>query len=668
MKKHQGYIWPQFWLLAWIWISTAVSFTGWPWAWGLIPLGPGEGAWRLAAGLVCTAVLLARETGERLLLQLKEKLPLIGWGKKPRYVKALVWGLLWLTAVFLAWSFRSRNHFMGDGFSLIGSVAKPFYLYGNEPLDFFLHQSFYRLLAAAGLGDGQQAYAVLHCLLFPFFLLACWKIAVRVDSRGAGRPALWLLFVSTSALQLFCGYVESYTVVQLWLAVYLLYGIRELQTGKSRCPWLPSAIFLLAAATHASAAALFPSLLFLWLEKVRFLRSSRAYGSLLVIAVSGLLLAAVLFKTGTASLVPLAGRIDGSDYPYRLFEITHLWDKFNFLMLICLPAVIAIPLILARLWTVKQAGSPAFFFVFWCAAGCAFFSAVYNPDLGVRDWDLLSLPALPLAVFSGMGLVLLWPADSFPKSFLAALSLTVLVHSLAWVWVNSDLDRGIRFLDRVRLAYFHRGSDRVQLGFQLSEMGYYREANRQYCLTRGEKWRPRADFNLGTNFLELEMPDSTLYYYRNYFEKEMNLEAVQQAYADLAVAYDMLGRPDSAAVLFLNMKEAGLEPEGKQLLWYLNKMALLADRYYNHEFIKNSGDLDLLVFFLRFYTLARDEKKLDETYRFSLTRHFSKDDWLRLIAFAKVCGHQEYLEKINEAMLQQHPGLEGKGPSGSDRD
>ena len=81
------------------------------------------------------------------------------------------------------------------------------------------------------------------------------------------------------------------------------------------------------------------------------------------------------------------------------------------------------------------------------AAGAAlFFSVTWNPDLGPRqDWDLLSLPGIPLSLLAGALLATRWPrSDDTERPYTRTLTYvgSVLVaasawHALSWLLANA---------------------------------------------------------------------------------------------------------------------------------------------------------------------------------------------------------------------------------------
>ena len=234
-------------LLVFIWSSALVKITGWPWLWGMIPWGKEIAAWVIPAAILCTALLF-----EKAITKLEiSSVTIFNYLERDqdRIFKNFVFILAMGSSVLIAWCFRSQNHFLGDGWAFMENVIGPFYFYTNEPLDFFIHQSFQRFLKLLGTNSGEYAYAILHCLLLPVFLIICWKIAALLVTDFFKRLMFFTLIISTSSMQLFFGYVESYTLIHLLIAIYLFYSLKHLKLEFSKYPWLPTLIFLLALST-----------------------------------------------------------------------------------------------------------------------------------------------------------------------------------------------------------------------------------------------------------------------------------------------------------------------------------------------------------------------------------------------------------------------------------
>jgi len=309
------------------------------------------------------------------------------------------------------------------------------------------------------------------------------------------------------------------------------------------------------------------------------------------------LFAGLLIDSGYSSLfVPLGFPEDINLAPYTFFSVDHFREKFNFLFLICPVTVFAVPVVILRWRSFRKPNDPSFIFVIWTLTGCALFSLAVNPLLGIRDWDLLFIFGIPAALFSGWGLILALKGSSRRNGFLAAVALAAAVHGASWVWVNSDVNRGVNFLDRVRLEDFHTGTGKLNLGSLLQEKGFLPQAIRQYQLATGEKAQNTAVYHIGYCYLCMMMPDSTIHYYRSLYGTRWDTRHARELLMRLALA----GFFDS----------------------------------YKKRLTENNTDIGALLFYLRYYTITQDEEKLARVYDHILKQDFPLRHWERLLEFA----------------------------------
>jgi len=348
------------------------------------------------------------------------------------------------------------------------------------------------------------------------------------------------------------------------------------------------------------------------------------------------LFAGLLIDSGYSSLfVPLGFPEDINLAPYTFFSVDHFREKFNFLFLICPVTVFAVPVVILRWRSFRKPNDPSFIFVIWTLTGCALFSLAVNPLLGIRDWDLLFIFGIPAALFSGWGLILALKGSSRRNGFLAAVALAAAVHGASWVWVNSDVNRGVNFLDRVRLEDFHTGTGKLNLGSLLQEKGFLPQAIRQYQLATGEKAQNTAVYHIGYCYLCMMMPDSTIHYYRSLYGTRWDTRHARELLMRLALAFDLKEQPDSAAALFVEMKKKGLNLSLQEREFWAKTMDLAGffDSY-KKRLTENNTDIGALLFYLRYYTITQDEEKLARVYDHILKQDFPLRHWERLLEFA----------------------------------
>ena len=151
------------------------------------------------------------------------------------------------------------------------------------------------------------------------------------------------------------------------------------------------------------------------------------------------------------------------------------------------------------------------------------------------------------------------------------------------------------------------------------------------------------------------MPDSTFYYCKKIFGENLSgIPFSLAGYVLFCVAYDAMGKPDSATMYYIDMKTRNLEPFRADLQFWSNAMNYLADSY-NQRMIEQPFNEDLIMFFLRYYTVREDEENLDLVYKYILENKFEVKAWLKLLDFVIACRQQNYIELLTEQALRQYP-------------
>jgi hypothetical protein len=92
------------------------------------------------------------------------------------------------------------------------------------------------------------------------YIAVSWRTACQLFRAMVNRLACFSALSSLGILQLFFGYVESYTLVTAAMSVYLLIGLKSLERGKIG---LAIGLFVLCCGLHLQALSLFPSVLFI---------------------------------------------------------------------------------------------------------------------------------------------------------------------------------------------------------------------------------------------------------------------------------------------------------------------------------------------------------------------------------------------------------------------
>jgi tetratricopeptide (TPR) repeat protein len=237
-----------------------------------------------------------------------------------------------------------------------------------------------------------------------------------------GKVLIFVSLISLGSVQLFFGYVESYSILQVAILAYILFSARYLLRRASIFPAL--AAFVVSIGLHVTSLVFLPSLIYLLLRKERGRsgkKGSAAKRKMNPLLIGGLTLAACLIifwvytvatglqKTGKGTFIlPL---IATESYSFGMLSLAHISEFVNQLLLL---SPLGISLIIFFLFfKIKNRDFRDSLTNFLILA--TFFALVYlfafNFTLGSADWDLMSMPA-PFIGLLGILLFLRWAERS----------------------------------------------------------------------------------------------------------------------------------------------------------------------------------------------------------------------------------------------------------------
>jgi len=318
---------------------------------------------------------------------------------KVRRIVACVLIIVLASAVF--YSLRGFRRRGGDT-DFAQTIARRRFsvFYVRSPLTVYLHQAAYHFIFRPLGRSPAEAVGFCSAVGGGIFVAALAAIS---------RNALFLLFnLSAPLMFIFMGHVEHYAWVNALLVVYFLAVKRHLEQGR---PLWPALVWLLLAASfHMLAVFYVPSFLFLLAERDPLTRRWRWRPSrneaewLLIIFIAWaaavnaapLLLYPAGLDNGLSRLVPLVKPIPPTHYRFTLFSLAHLkmWLYFN-----RESSPLGLALLILLLWTIRT----RFEKFLLVATGCAFFwTWIWHPDRGPRDWDLFANLALPMNILVGL--------------------------------------------------------------------------------------------------------------------------------------------------------------------------------------------------------------------------------------------------------------------------
>ncbi len=638
--------------IIWVSLSAFVTISGKSAFWGLMPSELVSAVWIVPVYIICIAILFSRLVGKS--EYLTRSMPTIPLKRHWSFTMA---GLALI--VLIAWLLRSQNHFLGDGWEFIGGVKEDFSLHHNEPLDFFIHQLYFRIISYIGVGKGEYAYSTLSVILLAPYLIILWKITKHIAPNKAESLPVFTLLCSTSALQLFFGYVESYTLVNFCIAAFLLSGLWHLEQKQKRLPLVSILLLVLAVALHLSAVVLLPTVVVLILPSIgsresstdRFVQKIAGAGSLILFFVCGFLFLLISLYYHNDLLVPYSTSVD---HPFTLFSVQNLWYKLNFVIFSAPIAIVAFLLIPFNRADFFYKRDNKLVFIFWAALSSLSLVFVFDPLLGIRDWDIFALCGLPVTVLATWILLHLL-SNPVRKLVITSLALTAFAHVATFIWTNSLEQRGLGFLVRTASVDLHKESNHITLGFMLQEHGYPSEALTILSYTEGER-RKEADFFKGMIFNHSNLPDSAITYLKQSLKTVDNLQDKLRILMHLVIAYDMIGDTEKASHYYIDFLEREHELDQANMSYWRYKLLYIEKR--NRYLLRKeeiSKDTFLLKFYLRYHTILSNTNGLANCYQQIIRGVFSAEDWTQFILIARYTTSEYVYNNLIKAASIQHP-------------
>jgi cytochrome c-type biogenesis protein CcmH/NrfG len=411
--------------------------------------------------------------------------------------------LLSLFSLPLFWIFRSRLHLLGDGYFRIEDLPEA-RLHLTEWLDGFIHLVAYRVMVKLiPTWTPELTYSTISILCGGVFVFLGLKLSSLLGKTGLGKVLIFFFLVSLGSIQLFFGYVESYTILQVVLLAYILFSAMYLSGKTNIFPALSS--FVISIGLHISSLVFAPSFIYLLVAGYRRVEREKAapgpksvsapkrstkrqkdrlrkkglqakpvvniptFIALILASVAILFwirkVAAGLEKTGKGIFIlPLKAT---ESYPFGMFSPAHISEFANQLLLL---SPLGISLIIFFLFfkiklkgfSAESAGKDRLINFLILASSFSFiYLFVFNFTLGSADWDLRSSSA-PFFGLLGVLLFLRWgeertadrrpPTDDpksqmlFGKRFKAWGLVFIwfgLFHTLPWILINAHQARSV---------------------------------------------------------------------------------------------------------------------------------------------------------------------------------------------------------------------------------
>jgi tetratricopeptide (TPR) repeat protein len=326
--------------------------------------------------------------------------------------------ILSLLSLPVFWIFRNALHVLGDGYFRITDLPEG-RLHLQEWLDAFIHLVVYRIMVKLTPSwTPEFTYAIISVLCGGFFVFLALKLSALLGRTGLGKTLIFFSLISLGSVQLFFGYVESYSVLQVVLLAYILFSARYLLQRVSIVPALVA--FVVSIGLHVTSLVFAPSFIYLLTETkkgrsgkkgspTKTVANAFIFAGLMVasfLVVSWIFVVATgLEKTGKGIFIlPLTAT---ESYKFGMFSLAHISEFANQLLLL---SPLGISLILFFLFfkiRYREFRDKLVNFLIFATSFALVYLFAFNFTLGSADWDLRSMPA-PFIGLLGILLFLRW--------------------------------------------------------------------------------------------------------------------------------------------------------------------------------------------------------------------------------------------------------------------
>jgi len=469
--------------------------------------------------------------------------------KLPKSIRIIIISII-AGAVF--YSLRVHVHSLGDGYQRIFEIENGLLYYHTEPFDFFIHAIFSRIILLFGINSAELAYVIISIASGIIFVNSIYLFRFPKQIESSTAILIKILIIASGGLQIYFGYVESYSLYYLFSLLFLLWSTKYLMSGRGL---IAATIMLsLAIVSHITALFLLPGYLYLVYYNPKNIKPISFKNKYLPILIVGLVLGGLtyleirlqffvdMFTTSyTSVILPIF-----SPTEYSILSLQHLYDILNQILLISPFCFIFVAYIfpLKRQETNNKNLHLFLLIIIICAL---LTMLTIDPLLGyARDWDLFSTPAAILGLSSCILLLFRGGIKSISKySAFVIVSISILFLS-GWILINSseqkqlnrahDLlslsNKGIQYCTEL-LAYYYRHKKKdnqkaielyqsvnnfgsnprlsKKLGDAQKDLGYYNDAEQSYknALVK-EPNNPNLLNKIGQVFIKQERYDTAI--------------------------------------------------------------------------------------------------------------------------------------------------------------
>jgi hypothetical protein len=356
----------------------------------------------------------------------------------------------------LFWALRTKFFLLGDGYFKLAAVSKGV-ITPTEPLDGIIHHQFYRLLTFISPGiDPSFSYTILSVACGGIFVFLILCLSDLLGGTAFKKVLIFSSLLTLGSIELFLGYVESYTILLVGLTLFILFSILYLQ-GRANIIF---SFFVLgfSIGVHVSAIVFIPAFLYVIFWKWR----KEKWRSIDIFTLLSLLgcLAIIFLAMSKVFLMEGEGNRFGQFLPvlpsaktsFTMFCGAHFWEFINQLLLISPVGTLLFLFFLFytlkfKSFTVRlrspslskvEGKDPILSFLLISSLLGLLLVFIYNGRLGNADWDLRSFAGIFFTLF-GMLIFVKWGSQwSRFKNYGLILIAVSFFHTIPWIMVNAN--------------------------------------------------------------------------------------------------------------------------------------------------------------------------------------------------------------------------------------
>ena len=464
-------------------------------------------------------------------------------GRINRYYKYIFFSL---GGILPFWVFKAKTNLLGDGYLRARDILAGAKFSVTEPLDFYLHALVYRFLKL----DANQTYILISCLAGAFFVFLALLLSHLLGKENKEKVFAFVILVSMGSIQLFFGYVESYTLVYIGIMGYFLFSLWFL---KGKCSLIfPGIALFFSISFHLSVIYLLPSLIYLCLSKSKREEKTFDFKSVFSVTFMLLLVGTGLFILSTQNpdkISPATYFISifgSSQDPYSLFSFAHLLDIINEQFLLSPAGIILWAMVIFCVRKINFKERVVTFF-----AIVTFFSFVFafimDPKLGyARDWDLFSSTGLGytlLGIYLGFNYFRQAKIKRLNYMILALTS-TALFCTRPWIWVNAQEEKAVeRFKALLNVDVERSGYGHEILAYHYRDQGLINKEMEEWERALSVVKNERYAVNLGISYGKLGRYQEAIDMFKRAIQINPNFA---NSYPNLGKVLVLIGEYDEA--------------------------------------------------------------------------------------------------------------------------